>query len=390
MNALNIYLTTCRYVMQADFADRESWSDLYRYLPFLRQALSCCVCRNLIVRPMGPVHNVCQHFVCFACIGGKMKLKPQCSWCKHHDEFKENTQLRLAVICFKKLCEYISDSPIGTDLHIQARSPNGETNSLTAILQEALDFEDDFTLSSSLPPSLDILTKHNLSPKRSSKSKSPSKCVKRSDQSHNSSTEKSDSPKLMCSIIKDKSTLDINPEVSCCSTPGNKVEHDSELQLNSTSQSDESIEVNVTDTDTSTDSKPDSSLKRKHDSDFDCSNRSILFESSILTSGSQGSRGDNSQLLEPDTRRQTLGPSSDHEQKDLKTCKCGRGGTNSRLTCLGQRCPCYINRLPCIGCKCKGCRNPRKIEHDRLKIVKTEKTADIESIVNSENMFVDV
>ncbi|XP_033759434.1 E3 ubiquitin-protein ligase MSL2-like [Pecten maximus] len=389
MNALNIYLTTCRYVMQADLADRETWSDLYRYLPFLRQALSCCVCRNLIVRPMGPIQNVCQHFVCFACKGGKMKLKPQCSWCKHHDEFQENTQLRIAVICFKKLCEYIADSPIGTDLLVQ--TPNGETNSLSTIIQDALDFEDDFKLSSSLPlpPGFDLNNKHKYSPRQTSKSKSPPKCVKRSEKSHKSSSEKKDSSDLTCSSIKDKSMLCeipkslIEPEVQCCST---LVENDLEPQLNSSSQSDESIEVDVTDTDTSIDSKSENPLKRKRDSDH--GNRSVLYESTILTSGTPGSRTDNSQLPEPNTNILTLGTGS--EQKDLKTCKCGRGGTNSRLTCLGQRCPCYINKLPCIGCKCKGCRNPRMIEHDRLKMVKTDNSSQMDSIVNSENLFVDV
>ncbi|XP_021351463.1 E3 ubiquitin-protein ligase MSL2-like [Mizuhopecten yessoensis] len=391
MNALNIYLTTCRYVMQADLADRETWSDLYRYLPFLRQALSCCVCRNLVVKPMGPVHNVCQHFVCFTCAGGKMKLKPQCSWCKHHEEFQENTQLRIAVICFKKLCEYISDSPIGKDLYLQSPSPNGETNNLNTIIKEALDFKDDFTLSSSLPllSGLNLSTKHNNSPRLSSKS--PTNCVKRSEQSHNSSGEKTVSPELSCSI-RDKSNLcdttnNVYPDMSCCSDI--TAEKDSESQLNSSSQSDESIEVDVTDTDTSTDSKPENSLKRKRDSD--CGNRSVLFDSSesgILTSGSHGSRGDNSQLREPDKNRLTLTPGS--EQKDLKICKCGRGGTNSRLTCLGQRCPCYINKLPCVGCKCKGCRNPRKIENDRLKIVNTDHSSEIGSIINSENVFVEV
>lgn len=43
-----------------------------------------------------------------------------------------------------------------------------------------------------------------------------------------------------------------------------------------------------------------------------------------------------------------------------KVCKCARLNPPSRLTCFGQRCPCYSNQLPCISCMCRGCRNPRK------------------------------
>ena len=48
------------------------------------------------------------------------------------------------------------------------------------------------------------------------------------------------------------------------------------------------------------------------------------------------------------------------ELKPLTSCKCGKSGTTNQLTCLGQRCQCYSMKLPCIGCKCKGCRNPKK------------------------------
>jgi len=40
-------------------------------------------------------------------------------------------------------------------------------------------------------------------------------------------------------------------------------------------------------------------------------------------------------------------------------CRCGNATLcPGKLTCCGQRCPCYVDALPCIDCKCKGCRNP--------------------------------
>lgn len=42
-------------------------------------------------------------------------------------------------------------------------------------------------------------------------------------------------------------------------------------------------------------------------------------------------------------------------------CRCGNAtSTPGKLTCFGQRCPCYTEQKPCDRCKCRGCRNPRQ------------------------------
>ncbi|XP_036367014.1 uncharacterized protein LOC115222248 isoform X2 [Octopus sinensis] len=141
MNAVRLYLTTCRYVMQAE----ECVADLYRLLPYLRQALSCCVCGQLLRRPCGPEPNVCQHFVCTGCVGGKMNLKPSCSWCKDSSLFVENTQIWILVHCFKKLCEYLNNSRFVREL--QQPSGSGEANGLVLLVQEAMAFDDNYASS---------------------------------------------------------------------------------------------------------------------------------------------------------------------------------------------------------------------------------------------------
>lgn len=41
-------------------------------------------------------------------------------------------------------------------------------------------------------------------------------------------------------------------------------------------------------------------------------------------------------------------------------CRCALATPNpGKLTCCGQRCPCYAAFKGCAGCKCRGCRNPR-------------------------------
>lgn len=42
-------------------------------------------------------------------------------------------------------------------------------------------------------------------------------------------------------------------------------------------------------------------------------------------------------------------------------CRCGLATPNpGKLTCCGQRCPCYVDGKGCFDCKCRGCRNPHK------------------------------
>lgn len=40
-------------------------------------------------------------------------------------------------------------------------------------------------------------------------------------------------------------------------------------------------------------------------------------------------------------------------------CRCGNATQfPGKLTCCGQRCPCYVDRLACLDCRCRGCNNP--------------------------------
>lgn len=152
MNATSLYVSTCRLVLQAKVEDAASWTDLFRLLPFLRQALSCTVCGNLLIEPYTPTETNCQHHVCKSCKGGKKKLKPSCSWCKDYEKYVENVQLRILLQCYKKLCEYIRSTSIFNNLgNIKPPVNNSNTNlldgttpSLTNLIKEGAGFADEF------------------------------------------------------------------------------------------------------------------------------------------------------------------------------------------------------------------------------------------------------
>lgn len=89
---------------------------------------------NLLQDPIAPTDSSCQHYVCRGCKGQRMQLKPSCSWCKDYSRFEENKQLSLLVHCYRKLCLYITQSPLAP--HVANAASNSPD--LQAILSEGL------------------------------------------------------------------------------------------------------------------------------------------------------------------------------------------------------------------------------------------------------------
>nr|XP_022341745.1 E3 ubiquitin-protein ligase MSL2-like [Crassostrea virginica] len=345
MNPVSVYVATCRYVMSARYADRDTWVDLYRYLPYLRQTLGCYVCRNLAVNPHSASHKNCQHFVCKDCIGGKMKLKPQCSWCKRYDGFVENTQLRIVILGFKRICHVIHSSPIMEAL--KETSLNGENDRLLKIIEEGITFEDSFSMCSPIPlppvlmPSQPSIEKKSTEiPKADLVPPLPS----------TSETTMEEEDNLSPPILEKSEEVDQELEINV----------DVETHELSPTTSEELIDVCKL---PSPNEQESNSLKRKREPvlTFGAFQNTKLLEHRLLAVNCIGPKGGNLKISSTPIVDMSVKKSKhSNNATEIKICKCGRGGTNSRLTCLGQRCPCYIKKLPCINCKCRGCRNPRK------------------------------
>ncbi|KAJ8278136.1 hypothetical protein GJAV_G00084260 [Gymnothorax javanicus] len=138
VNATALYVSACRSVLQCDPRDPQSLAELCKLLPFFRQSLSCLVCGNLLQDPIAPTNSSCQHYVCKACKGKKMMMKPSCSWCKDYEQFEENKQLCILVECYRKLCEYIIESPLAQ----QIASVVGGSADILAMLREGQSFSE--------------------------------------------------------------------------------------------------------------------------------------------------------------------------------------------------------------------------------------------------------
>ncbi|XP_012539221.1 E3 ubiquitin-protein ligase MSL2 isoform X4 [Monomorium pharaonis] len=318
MNATSLYVSTCRLVLQADAEDPNSWTDLYRLVPYLRQSLSCTVCSNLLIEPHTPTETNCQHHVCRGCRGGRKKLKPSCGWCKDYDKYVENVQLRILLQCYKKLCEYLTSTGIYRTLLITVTSAtNATTNapstigatSLMELIQEGAGFKDEFKSNAGLSKSA-----YSILP-----------CVYTSTTSTQTQANSIQTTEAISQSIPESPTIrTVSNGSSIYSVmyagSGNKI-----------------------------------TIKRKAAATEDTENTGQQETDGSQHSTVGGSSGNFKK------------PRSSSARSKRKGCRCGNAtAIPGKLTCCGQRCPCYVESKPCVECRCRGCRNPHTA--DGLKI----------------------
>ncbi|XP_032681347.1 E3 ubiquitin-protein ligase MSL2 isoform X3 [Odontomachus brunneus] len=316
MNATSLYVSTCRLVLQADVDDLNSWTDLYRLVPYLRQSLSCTVCSNLLIEPHTPTETNCQHHVCRGCRGGRKKLKPSCGWCKDYEKYVENVQLRILLQCYKKLCEYLTSTGIYRSL-VHSVSASGATNgastigasSLMELIQEGAGFKDEFKSNAGLSKSA-----YSILP-----------CV------YTSTT----STQTQANSVQTSETMSQNiPESPTIRTVSNGSSIYSVMYAGSGNK--------IT-------------IKRKAAATED------------TETGQQETDGSQHSSVGGQSSGSFKKPRSSSARSKRKGCRCGNAtAIPGKLTCCGQRCPCYVESKPCVECRCRGCRNPHTA--DGLKI----------------------
>ncbi|TGZ54927.1 E3 ubiquitin-protein ligase MSL2 isoform X1 [Temnothorax longispinosus] len=344
MNATSLYVSTCRLVLQADADDSNSWTDLYRLVPYLRQSLSCTVCSNLLIEPHTPTETNCQHHVCRGCRGGRKKLKPSCGWCKDYDKYVENVQLRILLQCYKKLCEYLTSTNIYRTLLLTVTSASNSTTngapstigatSLMELIQEGAGFKDEFKSNAGLSKSA-----YSILP-----------CVYTSTTSTQTQGNNIQTTEAISQSIPESPTIrTVSNGSSIYSVmyagSGNKI-----------------------------------TIKRKAAATEDTENTGQQ-ETDGNQHGSVGGvkcipsshlkYGTPSEKKSSKSSKQSSGsfkkPRSSSARSKRKGCRCGNAtAIPGKLTCCGQRCPCYVESKPCVECRCRGCRNPHTA--DGLKI----------------------
>lgn len=134
VNATALYVSASRAVLQCDPRKPHTFAEMYKLLPFFRQSLACLVCGKLLQDPISTTHPECQHYVCLGCKGQKMQIRLSCGRCKDYSCFQENKQLSLLVQCYRKLCLYVTHSPLLQSISSSA----GGSPEVMALLEEVL------------------------------------------------------------------------------------------------------------------------------------------------------------------------------------------------------------------------------------------------------------
>lgn len=414
MNAISLYVSASRLLFQLE-TENPNYSDLYRLVPYLRQSLSCTVCANLLVEPYSP--QVCQHHVCRNCIGGRKNLKPTCSSCKTYSNYSANTQLRILLQCYKSLCSYILATPtvystMHKYIHVDSISNgNNVAHNLAELIDEGAQFHDNYKSNSGLPKSaFSILP-----------------CIFTSTPSSSGQTNQTNTNSIATMVKKPVITNTIVPP-KIDATKFVRISTPTQIMVNtsaisSTSETKEKFTMVASPTLIKnqsiktlgtngtalysvlyTGAGNKITIKRKIDeANSSTVNTMSTKEMLNILSVNSPKIQQHSQIRkiqtfhsQPTTIHQTTPPQIIQARHPLpiitthphgfkkpiiqthihalpkpllkrKGCRCGNATpTPGKLTCCGQRCPCYVESKSCVDCKCRGCRNPHRV--DGLKV----------------------
>lgn len=327
-----------------------------------------------------------------------MRLKPSCSWCKDYSQFTESKELRIVLACYKKLCEYVSATPIAQN--IESSADNGGPNTTIEILREGIAITDSYEgsdlskESSALQFLLPTLYTH----------------FNRKDGRPKDSGETTTNANGMAERA--------NPEVGIF--PSSSFQFDqgpshSNLPLTNGScyiKKRRASEAGSSDAAlTFRGSRNKMKRKRrsmKHKKKKHKSSRRHREEKRKKSKRSREGNADGSKKdKQSDVKRLVV---SGHRAKMLKEgkavpeltfCRCGTNGTSpGTFPCISQRCPCFVLEKSCANCKCRSCHNPiskqepsangteeTKVQNDAEKV---EEVKHRDTNASDSDSFVDV
>ncbi|XP_043202407.1 E3 ubiquitin-protein ligase MSL2-like [Amphibalanus amphitrite] len=352
-HALSLHLKMCKLVVEASVEESTSWGDLYKLLPQLRHALACTVCGCIIEEPRSPSDQHCQHSVCKSCVGGKKRLKPSCSYCKDYQLYVPNLQLKLIVDAFRKTCQYLQHTKIYERLN--SFSLNGGKSSLVELIQEGADNEQpnewavkedgDTTREVPVVKSEIVDSEH-----------SSNEGVSYHANIHISSQVS------MPLVTSPQIIPSPSPGIQSQSCPSPEVHFAHQPVMSHVPPSPQPPSLPPPPTSTPV-SHPfysmffssDGGRTAKLKAPSEHPNHHRLPVAAAF-----------SQPAERIPSR--LGPVGGisgsrmvPRKKVQRGCRCGNATpTPGKLTCCGQRCPCYVESRACLDCKCRGCRNPHR------------------------------
>ncbi|GAB0092053.1 E3 ubiquitin-protein ligase msl-2 [Sergentomyia squamirostris] len=345
MNPTSLYVSVSRLVFQTDTLE-QNWTDLFRLIPYLRQSLSCCVCGNLLMEPYSP-DSPCQHHECKMCIGGRKNLKPSCTWCREYQKYEENVQLRILLQCYKSLCEHIKTSGIYQSMLKQVQTAtmvngNSAGTSLIDIIEEGVRFQDNFKSTAGLTKSaysiLPCLYNSIPAPTPVRESNSVSERI---TSVHSTATVATTSVQQSGGHRVQPTQLPLQPAIKTVSNGSAMYSVLYAGNGNKITIKRKTTELNPTPPPPATDPYQPLAAQQTQQQKpvLPCFKKPFQATTVIAKASAAAAKA----------------------AAKRKGCRCGNAtATPGKLTCCGQRCPCYVESKACLDCKCRGCRNPHR------------------------------
>lgn len=348
------------------------WDQLFHLLPKLRQALSCRVCRGLLIDPYGS--HSCEHYVCKGCLRRKRALTPGCRWCTNLEKLTEDKQARIVLACYQKLCEYIAQIAAGAQ---RLTTQNGEYNKTLAIIQEAV----------TSPISLAHFQSHQ--------SQVP---VNYSESNSKMST--SGGNLNMAAESRVTLTKQLPPEIKLM--PPKKVAKLLASPTGNENQKEKKKKKKPFKGSYYNYGKKKKTVVRMTTSSatsLSCINSETANTNSVLTnmesldfksgdcpeqvSNEDNNEEENEEIqvvdnVEPELKQDlqqkevvvvhVVTPPGKHKKNKgkLKTCSCGTSSKLQSTRCISTRCPCFSDGGSCEHCPCLNCGNPFNNNNDKL------------------------
>ena len=368
MNATILYVDACKCMLSLEAGNQAVSDQLIHLLPKLRQALSCRVCRRLLIDPYGS--HLCQHYVCKGCLRKKRSLNPGCRWCTNLEKLTEDRQTRILLACYQKLCECIAQKTAIIQRLVIAPQ-NGEYDKTLAIIQEAV----------TSPISLANCQKEqsNQVPANNTPARESNSSISSSGGNSNMASEsrvnevklppevKILAPQKIARILAEPAASKNYKEKKRKRKPfkgtyynyGKKKKTSLRLtvsapNLSSNSQATERMEMNIETLDFGTKNSTQKISKEEEGEDS--------MDVDVVDNMEAGQK--------PEQQKQpvTVTPPGKNRLKKgkLKRCACGTSSKLQNTRCVSTRCPCFNDGGSCECCPCLNCGNPFNNNNDKL------------------------
>lgn len=316
------------------------WDQLFHLLPKLRQALSCRVCRGLLIDPYGS--HSCEHYVCKGCLRRKRALTPGCRWCTNLEKLTEDKQARIVLACYQKLCEYIAQKAASVQ---RLTTQNGEYNKTLAIIQEAL----------TSPISLAHFP-----------SQQPQQVPIDNSESNSKNSTSSGNLNMAAVSRVPVTTLPIKKR---------KKKHFKGSYYNYAKKKKTPVKISMSATNLPCSSETESSVLINRGSlDFkteECPQEVTMEEDDNNEEIQVIDTVEPELIVKPELQQKevvVVTPPGKHRKKGKlkRTCSCGTSSKLQTTRCVSTRCPCFSDGGSCEHCPCFNCGNPFNNNNDKV------------------------